>query len=242
MSLQTPRPEGRGFALDSLLSLMQIGDSLFPSGAFAHSYGLEQLAREGVIKRPEDLQRYVKSLLRQTLAPCDAVAALRAFEAAHDNDVASIIDADRALCRTKAPFELRAASVATGRRLVEEVSPHVDASFLHEYAAALKADRSLGMQPVAFGVVCAALGVSDGESVVAALLLVAATAVLQASMRLMPISHRDVQATLHHLRPVIAELTSDVVACGTRPLRSFQPLQDIASMRHEAAMARLFAS
>jgi urease accessory protein len=226
----------------SQLALLQLGDSLFPSGAFAHSYGLEQLAREGVLRRPEDLERYVESVLRQTLAPCDAVAALRAFEAALDDDLACVVDADRALLRTKVAFELRAASVATGRRLVDEVSPHVDAPFLREYALALKTNRALGTQPVAFGVVCEALGVSDGESVVASLLLVAATAVLQASMRLMPISHRDVQATLHHLRPVIAELASDVVAGGTRPLRSFQPLQDVASMRHEAATARLFAS
>jgi urease accessory protein len=239
---QTPRLESRGFGLESLLSLMQLGDSLFPSGAFSHSYGLEQLAREGVLRRPEDLQHYVELLLRQTLAPCDAVASLRAFEAASDGDVPAVIDADRALCRTKAPYELRAASLATGRRLIDEVSPHVDAPFLHEYASVLKTDRSLGTQPVAFGVVCAALGVADGENVAASLLLVAATAVLQASMRLMPISHRDVQATLHYLRPVIAELASDVAAGGARPLRSFQPLQDVASMRHEAATARLFAS
>lgn len=224
------------------LALMQLGDSLFPSGAFAHSYGLEQLAREGVLKRPEELQRFVESLLRQTLAPCDAAAALQAFNAASEGDVASVLDADRALCRTKAPYELRAASVATGRRLVDEVSMHVEAPFLRKYASALKADRSLGTQPVAFSVVCAALGVSDGEGVVASLLLVAATAVLQASMRLMAVSHRDVQATLHHLRPVIADLASDLASGGARPLRSFQPLQDIASMRHESAAARLFAS
>src|SRR5262245_51055775 len=107
------KPDGPGLALESLLSLMQLGDSLFPSGAFAHSYGLEQLAREGVVKTPDALQRILESLLRQTLAPCDAVAALRGFEAARADAVAAVIDADRALFRTKASFELRAASVAT---------------------------------------------------------------------------------------------------------------------------------
>ena len=233
---------GSGHDVTSTLALLQLGDSLFPSGAFAHSYGLEQLARERLVHTPEDLQRYVESLLRQTLAPCDAVAALRAFEAAEADDVASVIDADRALLRSKAAFELRAASLVTGRRLIDEVSAHVDAPFLHEYASLLKTDRTLGSQPVAFGVVCAALGIADADSVVASLLLVAVTAVLQAAMRLCPVSHRDVQATLHHLRPLIAALASGVVTNGARPLRSFQPLQDIASMRHETASARLFAS
>jgi urease accessory protein len=194
------------------------------------------------VQTPDDLQRFVESVLRQTLASCDSVAALRAFEAARANDVTSVIDADRALLRTKAAFELRAASLATGRRLLDEVSAHVESPLLSEYASVVKTDRSLGTHAVALGVVCAALGIEDAESVVAALLLLSVTGVLQASMRLMAVSHRDVQATLHHLRPVIAALASGVVAGGERPLRSFQPLQDIASMRHEAASARLFAS
>ena len=156
--------------------------------------------------------------------------------------MASVIDADRALVRTKTAFELRAASLATGRRLLDEVSPHVDVPFLREYTTMVRTDRALGTHTVAFGVVCAALGVEDAESVVAALLLLSVTGVLQASMRLLPVSHRDVQATLHHSRPISAALASGVVAGGARPLRSFQPLQDIASMRHEAASARLFAS
>jgi urease accessory protein len=228
--------------LYGLLSLMQLGDSMFPSGAFAHSYGLEQLARERVMVTPDDLRRFVESVLRQTLAPCDAVAALRGFDAAQAKDLASAVDADRALLRTKAASELRAASLATGRRLLDEVAPHVDAPFLHEYTAAIKTDRSLGAQPVAFGVVCAVLGVEDATSVVGALLMLSAAGLLQASMRLLAVSHRDVQAILHRLRLVIAVLAAGVVASGTRPLRSFQPLQDIASMRHEAAAARLFAS
>jgi urease accessory protein len=221
---------------------MQLGDSLFPSGAFAHSYGLEQLAREGVVRGPDALHRFVASVLRQTLAPCDGVASLRAFDAARLEDMASVVETDRALVRMKAPQELRAASLATGQRMLDEVSPHVVAPFLQEYAAVVKADRSLGSQPVAFGVVCAALGVEEATSVVAALLQMSVTAVLQAAMRLLPVSHRDVQATLHCLRPIIASLASEVVADAAVPLRSFQPQQDIASMRHEAATARLFAS
>jgi urease accessory protein UreF len=56
-------------------------------------------------------------------------------------------------------------------------------------------------------------------------------------MRLGRISHRDAQAVLHRLRPLIAELD-----LSQRPLRAYHPLQEIASMRHERAEARLFAS
>jgi urease accessory protein UreF len=74
-------------------------------------------------------------------------------------------------------------------------------------------------------------------------MLNAANALLQAAMRLGRISHRDAQATLHSLRPHIDTLTCQIEASDPdEPLLAFQPLQEIASMRHERAEARLFAS
>jgi urease accessory protein len=94
---------------------------------------------------------------------------------------------------------------------------------------------------VAFGVVAAAHGI-ESRYVPAAVLLSAATAMLQAAMRLMRVSHRDVQAILHRLRPLIARLAAEVRIASPLALAGYHPLQDIASMRHERAEARLFAS
>ena len=43
-------------SLQSLLALQQLTDSGFPSGAFTHSYGLEQLVREGRVKGADDVE------------------------------------------------------------------------------------------------------------------------------------------------------------------------------------------
>jgi urease accessory protein UreF len=110
---------------------------------------------------------------------------------------------------------------------------------------------------VAFGVASAALGVDPADAT-SALLLMTANALLQAAMRLGRISHRDAQAILHRLRPAIAAAVEGPSSCDTDSpltltpslegeraagaLRSFHPLQEIASMRHERAEARLFAS
>jgi urease accessory protein len=80
------------------------------------------------------------------------------------------------------------------------------------------------------------------EQVSAALMQSAATSILQASMRLLPVSHRDVQGTLHRLRPEIAALAREAAATTLDELRSFHPMQEIASMRHRTAAVRLFAS
>ena len=82
----------------------------------------------------------------------------------------------------------------------------------------------------------------DAEAIAGALLLGTASVILSASMRLLPVSHRDVQAALHRLRPEIARLARAAVEEADAPLASFQPLQEIAAMRHHVARVRLFAS
>lgn len=224
--------------LPSLLALLQLTDSGFPSGAFTHSYGLEQLVREGLVKGPADVERFVSSILSQSVAQLEAPAALEAAQSAADGDLKGVLEVDRRLLAIKATEELRNASLQTGRRMLEEVAAHVESPLLAGYRDAVSADASLGNYAAVFGAVSAAIGVGPGQ-VLGALMLASATALLQAAMRLTRVSHRDVQGMLHRLRPRIVALAGEV---GSGPLCSFHPLQDIASMRHARAEARLFAS
>lgn len=225
--------------LEPQLALLQLSDSLFPSGAFTHSYGLEQLVRDGVVRTPAQVEAFVTSLLRGVLATADAPSCYRAARALRDGDLEALIETDRAFSRTKAAEELRNAAVAVGRRQVEEMAPYVEDAVLQRYLSAIRADRTLGSQPVAFGAICGALGV-ESRAAVAALLLNTVNGLLQASMKLLPISHRDVQAMLHGLRPEIASIAASVEV--EMRLLSFHPMQEIASMRHAEATARMFAS
>ena len=223
----------------SLLALLQLSDSAFPSGSFTHSYGVEQLINQRLITRTADLEAFVTSCITNVVATADARAA---YEAAAASDLDSVLRVDRGLYRTKAAAELRVACLQTGRRLVEEAAIHVEAPLLQAYARALHADVTLGCHPVAFGVVNAALAVEPSDAA-AAFMLTAANAMLQAAMRLGRISHRDAQAALHRLRPLIDNLTQRMeTADRDTPLLAFQPLQEIASMRHQRAETRLFAS
>lgn len=215
-----------------LLALLQLSDSGFPSGSFAHSYGLEQALNQRLVTGAEEVEAFVRSVITQSAATADA----RACYAAGEGDITTAIETDEALFRTKAAAELRDACVATGRRLIEETVLHIEHADLRTYADAVASGEAPGCHPVAFGVVSRALGVDPGDAAVA-LLASTANALLQAAMRLGRISHRDAQAVLHRLRPLIADLD-----LSDRSLCSCHPLQEIASMRHQRAEARLFAS
>jgi len=225
----------------ALLALLQISDSAFPAGGFAHSSGLEQLVRDGRIGDAPGVSNYVASLIRLSVATADAAAASISARAIVNADLARVEEADRALYAMKAPSELRNASTSTGSRLLREVSLHIDEPLLSELLDDVRAGRTPGTYAAAFGAIGGVLGAAP-EQVAAALMQSAATAILQASMRLLPISHRDVQATLHRLRPEIAALASEASVATVDELRSFHPVQEIASMRHRTASVRFFAS
>ena len=220
----------------SLLALLQLSDSGFPSGSFTHSLGMEQALNERLVSGVEQLEAFVRSIVLQSAATADARAASAACAAANRDDIHSIIEADQALYRTKAASELRHACVSTGRRLIEETVIHIEAPVLASYAERVSSGESPGCHPVAFGVVSGGLGVEPAEAA-SALLIGTANALLQAAMRLGRISHRDAQAILHRLRPAIASLD-----LSGGPPAAYHPLQEIASMRHQRAEARLFAS
>jgi urease accessory protein len=226
----------------ALLALMQISDSAFPSGAFVHSYGLEQLVRERVVADAEGLERFVTSVLEESLGTADAPAS---YIAACAGSIEEVVEIDRALFAMKAAAELREACVATGRRFLEEASvsgQSGNGTIGQGYRLAVVGKTTPGCYPVAFGVVCHDLGVAPMD-VPGAFLLGAVTAILQSALRLMRVSHRDVQAALHRLRPLIAAIADGAIRSSVEhPLIAFNPLQDIASMRHERADARLFAS
>lgn len=225
----------------AIFALLQIADSQFPAGTFAHSYGLEQVVRDGHVSDANSLEAFVRSVVLLQVAGSDARAGARAAEAARVADLASVCAADAALYRTKAAEELRVASTSTGARLVQEVVLHDGDQTLFDYAGAVRAGSTPGTHAVAFAVVGAAFEV-PAEAIVGTLLLGTASVVLSAAMRLLPVSHRDVQGALHRLRPEISRLACAAVASADEPLVSYHPLQEIASMRHRVALVRFFAS
>lgn len=232
--------------LTSLLSLLQLADSAFPSGRYSLSHGLESFAQSGELSPSgaSSLVGLLSDSLRCAIAPSDGVAlacAYRAVDLGGHVDVDMVKHADERLTAVKLAREGRDASSRTGRALLRTAIDALGATLLLEYDELVEAGHVPGNHAVVLGMVSAWLEVPPLDAVAGELYAFSAGWVASA-VRLALIDHRAAQAILCWLRPVIADAALDAVGRDVADISSCTPLLDVMSMRHEEAELRLFAT
>ena len=282
--------EGRGLAL---LATLQLADSFFPTGAYAHSQGLEGMVALGWVSNSAEVKEYLTELLTGAVLPSDGVALLNAHGAAANGDIATVIDIDRLLHAMKLPEEMRLASTQSGRRFLDEsrsllatatsvveeparsdfgatrssrergnfdpqssgflptqerrsiesdsITFPLDQGVFEEYWSAVVRRDSPGSAAVAFAVSAWAGGV-EADAALYAFCHSFAVGVLGAAQRLLPLTHGEAQHILRSLHDHIAAGAEDIEGRHWRDMTSFTPQADIASMCHQHAEVRMFAS
>lgn len=229
----------------SFLAALQLADSFFPSGTYAHSQGLEGMVTRGWVRNADDLAEYLRNLLTWSILPCDGVALLNAHRAAQDADLATLVDIDRHLHAMKLPEELRVASCHAGRSILYESAPLLrdeTGSAIHDQFRQMVMDRSApGTGAVALGVACRAAGI-DADNALLVFCHSFAVGVLGAAQRLMPVTHSEAQGILRGLHEPVISATTALRHRGWREMTSFAPQMDIAAMLHEHDEVRMFAS
>ena len=232
--------------LGKVVSLLQLSDSAFPTGRYAHSYGLETYLQDGLLavpSPPSTLCGLLSDTVRFAVAPSDGVAlvcAHRAITANGETDLVSVARADLRLTAVKLPTEMRDASRRTGRALLRAAKGLVD-SGLSDYERFVDHGHSPGNHAVVLGLVSACLGIPVVQAVVGDLYAFSASWVA-AAIRLGLTDHLTAQALLHRTSTVAATCAITAATRTVDDISSCAPLVDLMSMRHEQADIRLFAT
>jgi urease accessory protein len=233
--------------LGSLLAVLQLSDSAFPSGRYTLSYGLESCVQSGHLTLPSDgstLLALLRDSVRFGAAPSDGTALACAHRAAGADgavDLKLVSEVDAWLTAVKLPREVREASARTGRAVLATATAALGEAALHDYAERVKRGHSAGNHAVVVGVLSALMGVPCLDAV-AGELYAFSSSWAAAAVRLGLVDHRGAQALLHQTHAVIACAALDVVDRDVPQIASFTPLLDVMAMRHEEAELRLFAS
>ncbi|MDO8539250.1 MAG: urease accessory UreF family protein [Opitutaceae bacterium] len=221
--------------------LLQTGDSFYPTGSYAHSFGLEGLVHEGVVRDRETLRQFLRlavvPALQRTELPL-AAHAWHAFAAADWKRMGELCVLSSAL---KAPRESRHASENIGRQRAELVASLRADPLAREY---LRRARE-GNWPFA-GVVSAALeGRVIGaplEAVLAGIYYSAVASLLAAAMKLLRLGQNGTHSLLTEILAQAPEVITAATAIPLDEIGWFNPWLDIAAARHESADARMFIS
>ena len=228
-----------------LLTALQLADSFFPSGMYAHSHGLESMVARGWVAGPHDVEEYLSSLLRGSVMPSDGVALLNAHAAGRVGDLATVSDIDWHLYSLKLPEELRLASCMAGRRILDEATPLLAGRGKATTCARLRQmvvnRETPGTSAVALSIVAAVAGI-DGDTTLLAFCHSFAVGVLGSAQRLLPLTHSEAQQTLYALHDQVVGQIAETRTRHWRDMTSFTPQADIAAMLHEHDEVRMFAS
>ncbi|MDE0024079.1 MAG: hypothetical protein OXP69_06670 [Spirochaetaceae bacterium] len=245
---------GAGAALSAAHGrLLVLADSAFPTGAFAHSWGLEWAVRRGWVTGTEDLYPWVRDALHFGVAPLEGRVVARAVrlteQCRKDERALALAFVARAvrLSDDAASFlpsrEARRAGGQLGRSLLAAAG----AAFpeLHSIAGAGLVQAARGHDerpqlPVAWGLTGAVLGI-EAVALVQAYLLNTVRQWAQVAMRTIPIGQSAALNLVGRLLDDTARLAGEVVA-NRAPLASLTPGWDLAVAGHGELDARYFRS
>lgn len=226
---------------DPLLSLLQFADGLFPSGGYAHSFGLEYYVQAGEVRDLAGVEAFLHAHLEGAAGPCDAVAVVAALTLGDREDLDGCLSLDETLDAMKPVAEFREASRQMGRQTLRVAATVTDHPMLRAVSELVEAGRTPGHHPLAFGLAGSALG-WPAEAAARAYLYSTTALLIGAALRLLPLGQLDGQRILRAAAPLIERLARETEGKGPADLWSFAPGIEIAGMRHARLDARLFRS
>jgi urease accessory protein len=224
-----------------IAGLLQAGDSFYPTGSYAHSFGLEGLVQAGVVRDRDTLREFifrsVLPALRHSELPL-AAHAWRAFEQADWKRVGELCVLSSAL---KTPRELRTAAENIGRQRAELAATLRASPFAAEYLRR----ASEKAWPFSAAISAALEGRVLGAplpAVLAGVCYATIASILSAAMKLLRLGQNTSQALITE---AVTAATSFIAEAEKIPLDEigwFNPWLDIAAARHETADSRMFIS
>jgi urease accessory protein len=236
-----PAPDGEARSSAWLCGLLQANDSLYPTGSYAHSFGLEGLAQEGVVRDRATLAEFVFRSALPALRHAELPIAAHAWRALAAADWRRIGELSWLSAAVKSASEARGAANAIGRQRAELVAALGGHPLAVDYLR--RADE--GGWPFSPALAAALEGRVHGAplpAVLAGVYYTSVASLLAAAMKLLRLGQNGCQALLAR---ALAQAPPTIAAAMATPFDEigwFNPWLDIAAARHESADGRLFIS
>jgi urease accessory protein len=229
------------FTDQALLRLLQLTDSAFPTGAFAHSFGLETYVARRIVDTAGTLEAFVVNTLLHSVAPSDGTACVAVAQAgAGWQDVVQRLD--RRLTAMKSVSEWREASRMLGSRFLRMTTPLFALPRATSYLMAIEAKTLHGHMSLAYGVTCYDLELPI-QAALAAWFRHYCASLVSVGVRLIPLGQTAGQVVLARLGTAVVEAVERTLGQDIDDMTSFAPGQELAGIIHRDGLTtRLYIS
>lgn len=224
-----------------LVGLLQAGDSFYPTGSYAHSFGLEPLVQEGVVRDRATLRDFLFLSALPALRHSELPLAAHACRALGDENWSRIGELCVLSSALKTAREARTASENIGRQRAELAAT----LRAHPLAQEFLRRATVGNWPHSAPVSAALEGRVLGAPLTAVLAGISYTTIsslLSAAMKILRLGQNASQSLLTEALAATPEIIAAAESTTFEDIGWFNPWLDIAAARHESADARMFIS
>ncbi len=241
--INTDQEDPANASLDWLASLLQTSDTLFPSGGYAHSYGLEELIAMDRVTDADELQRFLCEDVLPALENLELPYLRLCHETALRKDLDGLFTLDEEIGAWKLTREVREASVSQGRQLLRMLDQVFENDFARSFAREA-AERGASCHQITVWAVLRATQGTPLKSTLIAWIYQSVSNFCSASIKLLRLGEVACQRIIRScLEPNgLRQLVHQSLSVGKDHAGWFNPLLEIASARHETAYSRLFIS
>ena len=221
-----------------LPALLQTNDALFPTGAYAHSLGFEEFAKLNGIRDETGLRRFADAHLLPALITFELPYLRFAFHAEGLSELSAI---DHEISASKLSRELRDASIQLGRRRLAALRAINDTESYRHFSVSISAGDADGNHLT----LCALQARTEGfplDAALAAYFYQSFAGICGAALKILRIGQEGCQRVLRHALAQSGSAIRESLDVEREAAGFFDPLLEIASMRHEFANERLFIS
>ncbi len=224
-----------------VVGLLQAGDSFYPTGSYAHSFGLEGLVQAGVVHDRATLKQFFQLSTLAALRQAELPLAAHAWRALGEADWAKVGELCQLSSALKTAREARMAADNIGRQRTELMATMRQHPLAIEYVRRATKETWPYSPAVAAALEGRVMG-APLPAVLAGVYYATVASLLSAAMKLLRLGQNASQSLLTE---TLADAPEIIAAAEQVPMEDigwFNPWLDIAAARHETADSRMFIS